>query len=280
MFLEFWQSLPSKLDPVFLEAFGVQIRYYGLMYVVVLGVSYFLILRRIGIEERFKHITKEDVQDGILAAFVAAIAGGRLGYVLFYDFAYYWQNPLQVILPYDFATGQFTGIAGMSFHGGLLGVLLAMIWFAKKYKFKFDDLLDLGIPAFPLGYMFGRIGNFLNNELWGRKTDFILGMQVWPEDTFLRHPSQLYEAFSEGLLLFIILWSIRKKAWAKNNMLAFFLIGYGFFRFLVEFVREPDPQLGLLFLHLSMGQYLCLGMILLGVGLWGRSFYSSMQGKK
>ncbi len=270
--LNFWQNLPSYLDPVLFNLGPIEVRYYGLMYLVAFAVVYFLVQYRLKTEKRFENFKLSDVQDFFLYSFLAVVIGGRLGYILFYDFAYYFANPLQVILPFNLKTGEFTGIAGMSFHGGLIGVIVAGLFFSHSKKNSFNELVDLIVPAVPLGYMFGRIGNFLNNELWGRKTDFVLGMNV--NGTML-HPSQLYEAFFEGLILFIVLWSIRKFELSNNLNLSLFLIGYGIFRFFIEYVREPDAHLGFLWLNLTMGQILCLGMILLGIflGVWSKRMY-------
>lgn len=263
--LSWWQNLPSILDPVMFSLGPIEVRYYGLMYLVAFAVVYCLVLYRLKAENRFNNVKLTEVQDFFLYAFLAVVVGGRLGYILFYDLAYYWANPLQIIIPFDLDTGQFTGIAGMSFHGGLIGIILATWLFCKKFKISFWELCDLIVPAVPLGYFFGRVGNFLNNELWGRETDFMLGMKVNLAENFLRHPSQLYEAFFEGLILFAILWFTRRISLLKGMSLSIFLIGYGFFRFFIEYVREPDAHLGFLWLNLTMGQLLCLGMILTGV---------------
>lgn len=263
--LSFWQRIPSMLNPVFVTIGQVEIRYYSLMYLVAFAVIYLLVKYRLKTEARFKDISLVKVQDLFMWCFLAVVMGGRIGYILFYDFSYFLANPLEIIVPYDFEAGRFTGIAGMSFHGGLIAVILAGYFFCKYNKIAFKHISDLIIPVIPLGYMFGRIGNFLNNELWGRSTDFVLGMQVSGADAFLRHPSQLYEAFFEGLVLFLVLWFVREKSWARGRFLGLFLVGYGVFRFLIEYVREPDAQLGLLTLGLSMGQILCLAMILGGI---------------
>lgn len=265
--LNFWQQLPSKLDPVAFSIAGLDIRYYSLAYIVAFAIAYILISYRLKTESRFQDISKEKVEDFFLWCLLAVVLGGRLGYILFYDLAYYVANPLQIIIPYDFDAQKFTGISGMSFHGGLVALIITAVIYTKLNKISFWKICDLFIPAIPLGYMFGRIGNFMNNELWGRSTDFVLGMQVKASEPFLRHPSQLYEAFAEGLLLFLIFWPIRKLPATKNLFLGMFLVGYGFFRFLIEYVREPDQHIGLLALNLTMGQYLCLAMILAGLAL-------------
>jgi phosphatidylglycerol:prolipoprotein diacylglycerol transferase len=156
----------------------------------------------------------------------------------------------------------------MSYHGGMLGVAVAFIWFAKKYRINFFRFTDLIVPAIPLGFMFGRIGCFINGMLYGRPTRVAWGM-YFPMDSagLLRHPSQLYEAFFEGLVLFLILWTIRKRSFAENSVAAYYLIGYGVFRFGIEFFRQPDVQLGTVISIFTMGQILSFGMILLGFAI-------------
>jgi phosphatidylglycerol:prolipoprotein diacylglycerol transferase len=201
------------------------------------------------------------------------ILGGRLGYVLFYNLGYYLQHPLEAILPFEFAGGiRYVGISGMSYHGGVLAVLAASILFCRRRKILFWQFADLICPAIPLGYTFGRIGNFINGELYGRTTDAPWGM-VFPLDPqrLLRHPSQLYEAFFEGIVLFALLWLFRRRRPFDGALFALYLIGYGAVRFVIEFFREPDAQLGFVMGPLSMGQLLCLVMIAAGAGIcWFR----------
>jgi phosphatidylglycerol:prolipoprotein diacylglycerol transferase len=200
---------------------------------------------------------------------LGVIIGGRFGYALFYNFDYYVQHPLEIILPFDFSHGvKFVGISGMSYHGGLIGVVIAFILFCRKRKFNFWHFGDLFGPAIPLGYTFGRIGNFINGELWGRVTTVPWGM-YFPLDSTnsLRHPSQLYEALFEGIFLFILLWLISKKKIFDGFLVGFYIFGYGFVRFFIEFFREPDSQLGLVLGFMSMGQVLCLLMMAAGVSI-------------
>jgi phosphatidylglycerol:prolipoprotein diacylglycerol transferase len=158
----------------------------------------------------------------------------------------------------------------MSYHGGLIGVLISTGWYIRKSGVSFREVADLFVPAIPLGYTFGRIGNFINGELYGRTTSAAIGMHFpLAPDAGLRHPSQLYEAFFEGIFLFAVLWTIRRRPLPKGSMLAFYLIGYGTVRFFIEFFREPDAHLGLIWVSLSMGQILCLLMILAGGILLG-----------
>lgn len=268
IYLNFWQAIPSFIDPVAFSFFGFEIRYYSLMYLVAFVVVYALVSYRIKSEKQFKGISIETVQDIFLVAIIGVILGGRIGYALFYNFDYYLVNPLELMIPIDLSTGKFTGITGMSFHGGLIGAILASFGYIKYKGIDFKKFENLIMPAVPLGYMFGRIGNFLNNELWGRETASWLGMKVGGA---MRHPSQLYEAFFEGLVLFVLFWIFRNHKWFQNKFLALFLIGYGLFRFLIEFLREPDEHIGFLALNLSLGQYLCLVMILIGFVIGFRS---------
>jgi phosphatidylglycerol:prolipoprotein diacylglycerol transferase len=184
------------------------------------------------------------------------ILGGRLGYVLFYQFSYFIHHPAEI-----FAVWQ----GGMSFHGGFLGVLVAMWIFAHKYQLKWLSIMDFVAPLVPIGLGAGRLGNFINGELWGRVTHSQYGMVFPKVDKLLRHPSQLYEFGLEGIVLFLILWTYSSKPRETGAVSALFLIGYGSFRFIVEYTREPDGFLGLLSMGFSMGQWLSLPMILLGI---------------
>jgi phosphatidylglycerol:prolipoprotein diacylglycerol transferase len=198
------------------------------------------------------------------------IIGARLGYVLFYHLSYYLRHPLEIILPFSYSNGfQFTGISGMSYHGGLIGAIIATGFYVHKSKIDFWNLADLFLPAIPLGYTFGRLGNFINGELFGRVTSAPIGMYFpLAPDKQLRHPSQLYEAFFEGIFLFLVLWSVRKIKMPRGAMLALYLIGYGIVRFFIEYFREPDAHLGFVILFFSMGQILCALMVASGIILF------------
>lgn len=196
------------------------------------------------------------LDDALFFGALGVILGGRLGYVLFYQFNYFIQHPAEILAVWQ---------GGMSFHGGFLGVLIAMVVFARKYHLKWLAIMDFVAPLVPIGLGAGRLGNFINGELWGRVTNAQWGMVFPKVDTLLRHPSQLYEFFLEGIVLFLILWIYSAKPRATGAISALFLIGYGSFRFLVEFTREPDDYLGLLSMGLSMGQWLSLPMIVLGL---------------
>ncbi len=264
-----WQQLPAHIDSS-LFAFGsFQLRYYSLMYLLAFGLSYALILYRIKRED-FPY-TAEAIQDFLFWAIFGLILGGRLGYVLFYNFSYYLHHPLEILLPFEFTNGiRYVGISGMSYHGGAAGVILAALLFCRRHRLSVLRLGDLIAPVVPLGYTFGRLGNFLNGELFGRATAAPWGMYFPMDSTHqLRHPSQLYEAFFEGIVLFTLLWTLRRKKYFDGFFVSLYIIGYGFVRFFIEFYREPDVQLGFVLGPFSMGQVLCVIMMLCGLGLWG-----------
>ncbi len=260
--------MPGRMNPVILQLGSFELRWYGMMYLAAFAVAYGLAAHRLNTEDRFE-FNLEELQSLMAAMILGVLLGGRLGYVFFYDPVYYFHHPLEIILPFDRANGwRFVGITGMSFHGGLIGVILAAFLYTRKQRIPFLLAADLIVPCVPLGYTFGRLGNFINGELYGRITDSALGMifSSAPGNR-LRHPSQLYEAFFEGIILFIILWFLRKRVKVPGSMLALYLIGYGFFRFFIEYTRQPDAHLGFVLFHFSMGQVLCLGMILAGGAL-------------
>ena len=262
-----WQHLPAQMSPNLFSIGSFQLRYYSLMYLVAFAIVYFLALYRIK-HENYKY-TSENIQNYLVWAMIGVIIGGRFGYALFYNFGYYFQHPLEIILPFDFSNGiKFVGLSGMSYHGGLIGVVIASIFFCRKYKIQFWHFVDLLCPTIPLGYTFGRIGNFINGELYGRVTTVPWGM-YFPLDPSqsLRHPSQLYEALFEGIVLFILLWLIRKKKMFDGFLIGIYICGYGFVRFFIEFFREPDSQLGFVLGSLSMGQILCLLMFAAGMAI-------------
>ena len=268
-FLIWWQHVPEKINPVIFEIAGFKLQYYGLMYIVGFLISYMLVLYRIKREKEFS-VSSEEIQNLMMYMIIGLIVGARLGYVLFYNLSYYLGNPLEIFLPFSFSNGiTITGISGMSFHGGLLGILVAASIYTRKTGVKFWDMADLFVPAIPFGYTFGRLGNFINGELYGRITSAPIGMYFpLAPGSNLRHPSQLYEAFFEGIFLFIVLWSLRKAQKPRGTMLAIYLIGYGILRFFIEYFREPDAHIGFIFLSLSMGQLLCGVMVAGGVALY------------
>ena len=264
-FLYWWQHLPEHMDPVILEIGSFRLQYYGLMYIVAFAITYGLASYRIRREDRFQ-IDIDQLQGLMTAMILGLIVGARLGYVLFYNFSYYLHHPLEVILPFEFSGGiHFTGITGMSYHGGLIGVVVAVIIFVSKNQLDFFRVADLIVPCIPLGYTFGRLGNFINGELYGRVTTHSIGMFFpFAAGPGRRHPSQLYEAFFEGIVLFIVLWAVKNRVTTRGAMLALYLMGYGLVRFFIEYARQPDAHLGFILLSLSMGQLLCMAMILAG----------------
>lgn len=267
-FISFWNHIPEHINPNLIEIGQFQLRYYGLMYIVAFTVVYLLVMYRVK-NEKYEY-SKDIVQNYFIWAILGVMIGGRIGYVIFYNFNYYVSRPWEIILPFSFTGGfHYTGIGGMSYHGGLIAVIIATMIFCKKNKISFWRFTDLLISAIPLGYMFGRIGNFLNGELYGRVTTAAWGM-YFPLDATgrLRHPSQLYEAFFEGIFLFAILWNLRKRSAFNGYLSSLYLIGYGLVRFFIEFVREPDVQLGFVLGPLSMGQVLCFFMILAGMAIF------------
>lgn len=232
------------------------------MYFLAFVTIYLLLLWRMKKGENFLEINRRNLLDFMLFSILGVIIGGRMGYVL-YDFEYFWNNPLLIFSPYDFSQDVWIGIYGMSFHGGLLGVLLATLIFARKNKVNFWELADFAIPAIPAGYFFGRIGNFLNLELFGKKTNLFWGINFG--DGILRHPTQIYEALSEGLILFLFLWFFRNSSKFKNKFIFIYLVGYAFFRVLIDFLREPDGIYGYVGFF-SVSQFFTLVMLAIGIG--------------
>ncbi len=252
------------INPVIFSLGPLKVRWYGLMYVFGFLASYLLVryqAKKFHWQELDAHLDNLN-----LAIILGVILGGRLGYVLFYNPGYYLQHPLEI-----FATWE----GGMSFHGGCIGVLLAGFLYCRRTGLDFWKGADVYVVTVPIGLGLGRIGNFINGELYGRTTELPWGM-IFPGGGLLpRHPSQLYEALLEGVLLFVMLWTVKektwqqKKLWPHGTMVVLFLILYGSIRFCVEFVREPDPQLGEVALGLTMGQLLSLAMIVSGLLLYG-----------
>ncbi len=263
-----WRNIPAHISPYLFEIGSFQLRWYSLMYLAAFVCIYLVVMRRIR-QDRLPY-TAELIQDYFVWAILGVIIGGRLGYVLFYNLGYYLRHPLEILLPFEFNGGfRFVGISGMSYHGGALAVLIATAIFCRVRRIDFWRFADLFSSAIPLGYTFGRIGNFLNGELYGRATDVAWAM-VFPLDPLHlpRHPSQLYEAFFEGIFLFAVLWLVRKRFSSTGALFALYIMGYGLVRFFIEFFRQPDAQLGFVFGPLSMGQLLCLLMIAAGAAIY------------
>ncbi|MDQ7984862.1 prolipoprotein diacylglyceryl transferase [Pseudomonas sp. G34] len=246
-----------NIDPVALDLGFLQIHWYGLMYLVGIGGAWFLASRRLHAFD--PTWSKEKLSDLVFWVAMGVIVGGRLGYVLFYDLPAYIANPLLILEVWK---------GGMSFHGGLIGVMLATLWFARRNGKSFFELMDFIAPLVPIGLGAGRIGNFINAELWGKVTDVPWAMVFPTGGPEPRHPSQLYQFALEGVALFVILWVYSRKPRPTMAVSGLFAVCYGIFRFIVEFVRVPDAQLGYLaWGWLTMGQVLCVPMILAGLGL-------------
>ncbi len=247
-----------QFDPVALHLGPFGIHWYGLMYLlgfivfIWLGRKRLQVLNRPGWDDKF-------LDDLLFYGVLGVVLGGRLGEVLFYNPGYYFSHPLKILAVWE---------GGMSFHGGFLGVLAAMLLFAHRRKLQWLSLMDFIAPLVPPGLAFGRLGNFINGELWGRPTDMPWGM-VFPQvDSIPRHPSQLYEFALEGVALFALLWWYSRKGQPVGSVSGLFLIGYGSFRFLGEFTRNPDDGIfGLMTFGISMGQWLSLPMVLAGIAL-------------
>ena len=252
-----------QFDPVALALGPIQIHWYGLTYLVAFGLFLALAVQRAG-KPWFAQQgwSRRDVEDLLFWGVVGVVIGGRLGYALFYKPGHYLAHPAELLMVWK---------GGMSFHGGLLGVIVALALYARKRGRPFWEVMDLVAPCVPTGLASGRIGNFINGELWGRAADPALPWaMVFPQSgsALPRHPSQLYQFALEGLLLFVLLWWYGSRPRAAGQVSGMFLIGYGSLRFVAEYFREPDSFLGLLALGMSMGQWLCLPMIVAGVGLW------------
>lgn len=252
-----------QFDPVAITLGPLRFHWYGLMY--LLGFVLFLILGRRRVAQGLAPITALQVDQFLFYGALGVVIGGRLGYVLFYKPHYYLAHPVEALK---------LGQGGMSFHGGFLGVIVAGWLFAHRHKVSFPKLFDFVVPLVPLGLAAGRIGNFINGELWGRVASADLPWaMVFPQagDQLPRHPSQLYEFATEGVLLFALMWRFTRRARPTGQATGLFIMGYGLARFAVEFTREPDRFLGFLGLGLSMGQWLSLPMVLIGAALWLRS---------
>jgi len=252
-----------QFNPVAVELGPVQIHWYGITYLVAFGLFLWLARQRVK-KPWFAAAgwTARDVEDLLFYGVLGVVLGGRIGYALFYKPGQYLHNPLEILMVWR---------GGMSFHGGLIGVTLAMAWFARSRRRHFLDVMDVVAPCVPTGLAAGRIGNFINGELWGRAADPGLPWaMVFPQapDRLPRHPSQLYQFALEGLLLFALLWWYGSRPRARGQVAAAFVFGYGVLRFVAEYFREPDSFLGLLALGMSMGQWLCLPMIAGGAALW------------
>ncbi len=246
----------NNFDPVAFSLFSLNFRWYSLAYIFGIIIGWVLAKKFLIKNDE----TLEKFDDYITYLIIGVIVGGRLGYVIFYNFDYYINNILEIFIIWH---------GGMSFHGGLLGVIFASIWFAKKNNQDPYVYLDTVSIVAPIGIFFGRVANFINSELYGTETSLPWGVRFIQVDELYRHPSQLYEAFFEGILLFIILFYLRKKFWIKKPgfISGMFLLIYSIFRFFIEFLRVPDEHLGYIALGLSMGQIISLIFLIIGIYL-------------
>jgi phosphatidylglycerol:prolipoprotein diacylglycerol transferase len=251
-----------NINPVFLELGPLQFRWYGLMYLIGLTAAYWLIKWKAA--AKALPISPNQIYDMVVFSAFGVFLGGRIGYTLFYNFAYYSQNPLKILAVWE---------GGMSFHGGLLGTIVALLWFSKKRGIPIYTVADLAAAVTPIGLGFGRLGNFINGELYGRETDVDWCMVFPTGGPACRHPSQLYEAGLEGLLLFSVLWVIGRRNTPPGTLFWSFLTGYGACRFIVEQFREPDQHLGFMFAQVTMGQILSAPMVLIGLFMLTWGFY-------
>ena len=245
-----------EIDPVAVAIGPLKIHWYGLMYLAGFAAAWWLAMRRAA--KPWTPVIKSEVEDLILFCAIGVVVGGRLGYMFFYNFPELVAHPLSLLKVWE---------GGMSFHGGLIGVMIAATLYARKIGTTFPELIDFVAPLVPIGLGLGRLGNFIGQELWGRQTDVPWGM-VFPKDPDLlvRHPSQLYQAFLEGLVLFVVLWIFSSKPRPRLAVGGLFVLLYGVFRFLVEFVREPDGHIGFDFFGwMTRGQLLSLPMIAAGI---------------
>jgi phosphatidylglycerol:prolipoprotein diacylglycerol transferase len=252
-----------QFDPVAIHIGPFGIHWYGLTYLLAFGLFFWLATRRIR-KPWYAEAgwSRQDVEDLLFFGIVGVILGGRLGYALFYKFSEYAADPLSLLMIWK---------GGMSFHGGLIGVIVALAVWARRRGRTFLGTMDVVAPCVPTGLASGRIGNFINGELWGRAADPSLPWaMVFPQSGSVvpRHPSQIYQFLLEGLLLFVLLWLYGRKQRAVGQVAAAFVFGYGVLRFLVEAFRQPDSFIGLLALGMSLGQWLCVPMILGGATLW------------
>lgn len=247
-----------QIDPVAVAIGPLKVHWYGLMYLAGFIAAWWLALRRS--RKPWSPVIKSEVEDLILYCAIGVVVGGRLGYMFFYNFPELLADPLSLVRVWE---------GGMSFHGGFVGVMVAAAIYARRIGTTFPALIDFVAPLVPIGLGLGRVGNFIGQELWGRETDVAWGM-VFPRDPeqLVRHPSQLYQAFLEGLVLFAVLWWFSRKPRPRLAVGGLFVLLYGIFRFAVEFVREPDSHIGFdLFGWMTRGQLLSLPMIAAGIAI-------------
>jgi phosphatidylglycerol:prolipoprotein diacylglycerol transferase len=262
--MNFWNHIYEQFDPVAISLGFVTIHWYGIMYLLALFSA--LWFAKYMIKKDAMNIPEDTIDSFFIWVEIGVILGARLGYILFYDTnaSWYLTQPWQIFNP--FVDGEFVGIRGMSYHGAIIGAMIAMVLFARRYPTHIFKLLDIVALSVPVGYLFGRIGNFLNQELIGKTTDVAWGIYV---DGVLRHPSQLYEAFLEGVVVAVIIYIYRSYKRFDGELIVYYGVLYGISRFIAEIYREPDYQLGYVCCDsISMGQAMSLGMILFSLSLY------------
>ncbi|MEB2796088.1 prolipoprotein diacylglyceryl transferase [Campylobacter upsaliensis] len=259
--MKFWQNIYANFDVVAFEFFGFKVHWYGIMYVIALLLA--LYLAKFFVKKFNLDIDNKHLDNYFIWVELGVILGARLGYILIYDSytLYYLTHPWQIFNPFDI-NGEFVGIRGMSYHGAIVGFLLATFLFCKKYKQRLWLYLDVVALSVPLAYVFGRVGNFLNQELFGRVSDVAWGIYV---DGLLRHPSQLYEAFLEGVVVFIVVYLFKLRQKFEGELIIIYAGAYSLARFVCEFYREPDFGIGFVVFGLSMGQILSLIMFVVAL---------------
>ncbi len=271
--MDFWNHIYEHFDPVAFHIFSLPVHWYGMMYVLALISA--LVAAKWIVSKDAIDITRDQLDDYFIWVEIGVILGARLGYILFYDThtMYYLTNPWQIFNP--FMDGEFVGIRGMSYHGAVIGWFIASFLFYRRHGIHFGRLMDIVAIAVPVGYVFGRIGNFLNQELIGRATEMPWGIYIYDA---LRHPSQLYEAVLEGVVVFVVIYLYRRRKRFEGELILLYGFMYGAMRILAEFWREPDPQIGFICCGwLTMGQVLSLLMMIVAVAGW---FYFDRRSRK
>jgi len=252
--------LAPQIDPIAIQLGPLAIHWYGLMYVLGFLATWYLVRMQLREAGLWQTRVSAEAYEGLFTALILGVViGGRLGYILFYNFGYYMQHPIEMLYVWQ---------GGMSFHGGLVGPIVAGWWYCRKHDLPFLKLADRFFTVAPIGLAFGRLGNFINGELWGRVADpaVVPWAMIFPHaGPDPRHPSQLYELMLEGVVLFFILWLLRKKDWPDGSRVGIFLVGYALARIVCENFRQPDAQLGFLFASVTMGMVLSSVMLLAGL---------------
>ena len=264
--LEWYQYLPAHINPLVFTVGFFSLYWYAVAYMAALWVSGYMLWRQVRTWLSF-----DQFEDLALYLMTGILIGSRLGYVVLYNASFYIKHPLAIVSPFDSVTGAWIGISGMSYHGGLVGVVMAMVLFVRRYHISFWKVADAIAIAVPIGYVFGRLGNFLNGELYGRVTEKMWGM-YFPQadygDIVLRHPSQLYEAFFEGIVLYFVLIWVQRYKYVTGQIAAAYVIGYSLCRLLLECFREPDKQIGFVWNVITRGQIISSIFLSIGIGLF------------